>query len=103
MLMHKHLARNAVKIEEKNVRNVAATAAMRDKTAITTAYAKERKMLVKDAAQTLRVTEIIEEPEEKTVKSRDRLIAMDLFRATTKHTTVIAAITAIVADTNRAN
>jgi hypothetical protein len=101
--MRKRLDRNVVKTAEKNVRNDAVIAVTRDRTAITTAYAKERKMLVKDAAQMLRVTEIIEEPEEKTVKSRDRLIAMDLFRATTKHTTVIAAITAIAADTNRAN
>jgi murein endopeptidase len=101
--MHKHLDRNAVKTAEKSVRNVGVIAVMRDKTAITTAYAKERKTLVKDAAQMLRVTEIIEEPAEKTAKSRDRLIAMDLFRATTKPTTVIAAIIAIAADTNRAN
>jgi hypothetical protein len=101
--MRKRLDRNVVKTAEKNVRNDAVIAVMPDKTAITTAYAKERKMLVTDAVQMLRVTEIIEEPEEKTVKSRDRLIAMDLFRATTKLTTVIAAITAIAADTNRAN
>lgn len=92
-----------MKIAEKSVRNVAVIAVMLDKTVIMTAYAKERKTLVKDTAQMLRVTEIIEEPAAKTAKSRDRLIAMDLFRATTKPTTVIAAITAIAADTNRAD
>jgi hypothetical protein len=105
--MRKRPDRNVVKtaerIEEKSDRNDAVTGVMRDKTAITTAYAKELKMLVKDAVQMLRVTEIIEEPEEKIANKKDRLIAMDLFRATTKLTTVIAAITAIAADTNRAN
>jgi hypothetical protein len=101
--MRKRPDRNVVKTAEKNARNDVVTGAMRDKTVITTAYAKERKMLVKDAVQMLKVTEIIEEPEEKIANKKDRLIAMDLFRATTKLTTVIDAITAIVADINRAN
>jgi hypothetical protein len=99
--MHKHPDRNVVKTEEKSDRNVVVIVATRDKMAIMMAYAKERKMLVKDAVQMLRVTEIIEEPEAKIASRKDRLIAMDLFRATTKLTTVIAAIIAIVADTNK--
>jgi hypothetical protein len=103
MLMHKLLDKSVVKIEEKSVRKDVVTDAMQDKTVITMAYAKEQKMLVKDAVQMLRVTEITAELEAKIVKSRDKLIAMDLFKATTKLTTVIAATTAIVADTNRVN
>jgi hypothetical protein len=86
--------------EERIGKNAVKTAATHGKRVTTTAYAKVLKTLVQDDVHMLKQPVNTEERVAKIINAKDRLIVLDLFKATTKVTTeTIVAV--IVAATNK--